>query len=210
VLAASGFFPAGLLPGLWVPEDSLVEFGSSSECCRFLAARAPSRFMIAEATTNLPGTRDPPLLGFLLPRTPQRRVPRSPRPRRDASAECEECQLLAGAVLRVLAPLDGSGCATERTNPSRSPPPSVSPRRFAALFHAARVPGVALQSFRASGEPYPLSRALASVRVRVRPRPARRARAIHDRFPRRADPLPRLAREGSPDDRAVTTVPCSR
>jgi len=76
VLAASGFFPAGLLPGLWVPEDSLVEFGSSSECCRFLAARAPSRFMIAEATTNLPGTRDPPLLGFLLPRTPQRRVPR--------------------------------------------------------------------------------------------------------------------------------------
>jgi len=43
---------------------------------------------------------------------------------------------------------------TDRASPSRSTSVSVAPQRFAALFHAARVPGVALQSF-----PFPRSRA---------------------------------------------------
>jgi len=43
-----------------------------------------------------------------------RRVPLSPRRRRDAFAEGEGCRSLTGTVLRVLAPLDGSGCFTAR------------------------------------------------------------------------------------------------
>jgi len=58
----------------------------------------------------------------------------------------KDCRAFAGAVLRVLAPLDGSG----------------TPRRFAALFHAARVPGDALQSF-------PLSRSRTRSRGPVLP-----------------------------------------
>jgi len=55
-------------------------------------------------------------------------------------------QTPVGAVLRVLAPLDGSGQHAAR---SRSCDPAVrrGPRRFAAFFHAARVPGTSLQSF---------------------------------------------------------------
>jgi len=56
-----------------------------------------------------------------------------------------------------------------RVSSCRSPPLAVTPRRFAALFHAARAPGVALQSF-----PFPRSRTRsrrprASLWVRVRP-----------------------------------------
>jgi len=56
-----------------------------------------------------------------------------------------------------------------RAGSCRSPSSAVTPRRFAALFHAARAPGVALQSF-----PFSRSRTRsrgprASVRVRVRP-----------------------------------------
>jgi len=55
-----------------------------------------------------------------------------------------------------------------RAGSCRSPSSAVTPRRFAALFRAARAPGVALQSF-----PFPRSRTRsrgprASLRVRVR------------------------------------------
>jgi len=61
--------------------------------------------------------RDPPLLGFLLPRTQRRRVPRFTALRRDASRWTRDRRSLAGAVLRVLAPLDGSGCTSRRSVP---------------------------------------------------------------------------------------------
>jgi len=72
---------------------------------------------------------------------------------------------------------------------------TVAPRRFAALFHAARAPGVALQSFpfsrsrtRSRGPP-------ASLRVRARPTQRRgTVRGIRGPFPRCADLSPRLAR----------------
>jgi hypothetical protein len=56
-----------------------------------------------------------------------------------------------------------------RAVPLRSSPFAVAPRRFAALFHAARAPGIALQSF-----PFSRSRTRslgppASLRVRARP-----------------------------------------
>jgi len=58
-----------------------------------------------------------------------------------ASVDEGNCHPLVGAVLRVLAPLDGSGNArgTART-PCGARRYAVAPRRFAALFHAARVP----------------------------------------------------------------------
>jgi len=81
-----------------------------------------------------------------------------------------------------------------RTDSSRSSPFAVTPRRFAALFHAARVPGVALQSF-------PFSRSRTRSRGPFLPcgfafdhPTARNEREIRGHFPRRADPLPRQAR----------------
>jgi len=82
-----------------------------------------------------------------------------------------------------------------RTNPLRSPSFAVAPRRFAALFHAARAPGVALQSF-----PFSRSRTRsrgpsASLRVRVRPpNGAARPEVFAAPFADRADLSPRLAR----------------
>ena len=82
-----------------------------------------------------------------------------------------------------------------RTNPFRSPSFAVAPRRFAALFHAARAPGVALQSF-----PFSRSRTRsrgprASLRVRVRPpNSAARPEVFAAPFADRADLSPRLAR----------------
>jgi len=91
-------------------------------------------------------------------RTPLRRVPLLATTA-FATAEDEGRQTLAGAVLRVLAPLDGSGCARGALEPLRGPPLSVTPRRFAALFHAARVPGRRPTELSLPGEPCPLSRA---------------------------------------------------
>jgi len=62
-------------------------------------------------------------------------------------------QTPVGAVLRVLAPLDGSGFARGTCGSLARTVATVASRRFAALFHAARVPGAALQSF-----PFPRSR----------------------------------------------------
>jgi len=97
-----------------------------------------------------------------------------------------------------------------RTRSLRIPPFAVAPRRFAALFHAARAPGVALQSF-------PLSRSRtrsrgprASLRVRVRP-PHGAARSESFAAPFAGAPTSRHGwPEGSPDCEAGTTVPWSR
>ena len=138
----------------------------------------------------------PPLLGFLLPRTPLRRVPLLAATVL-AVAEDEGRQALAGAVLRVLAPLDGSGCArgASRT-PAGARSFAVAPRRFAALFHAARVPWSRPAELSLPGEPCPLSRAVASLRVRVRLPPARRPGGFATAFTAATSSLPRDAREG--------------
>jgi hypothetical protein len=98
---------------------------------------------------------------------------------------------------------------TDRASPSRSPSFSVAPRRFAALFHAARVPGAALQSF-------PLSRSRTRSRGPVLPcgfafdrRQARRDVSFSGAFP--VEPtLCHGSPEGSPDAWAGTTVPRDR
>jgi len=68
-------------------------------------------------------------------------------------------QALTGAVLRVPAPLDGSGCVRGPFGPLRDPPTAVTPRRSAALFHAARALWSRPSELSLPEEPYPLSRA---------------------------------------------------
>jgi len=92
-------------------------------------------------------------------------------------------QALVGAVLRVL-PLSTVPASTRCVSRSLDPAVCRVSRRFAAFFHAARVPGASLQSF-----PFPGSRTRsrgppAHLRVRVRPPPAQSSREIHDRFRR--------------------------
>jgi len=97
-----------------------------------------------------------------------------------------------------------------RTNPLRSPSFAVAPRRFAALFHAARAPGVALQSFPFSRSRTRSRRPHASLRVRVRPPNG----AADPRVSRPLSPIAPTSRrswpEGSLDWKAGTTVPWSR
>jgi len=81
-------------------------------------------------------------------------------------------------------PLSTVPASTRRVSRSLDPAVCRGPRRFAAFFHAARVPGTSLQSF-----PFPRSRTRsrgppASLRVRVRPPPAQSSPRIHDRFRR--------------------------
>jgi len=70
----------------------------------------------------------------------------------------ESRQALTSAVLRVLAPLDGSGCACGTHEPLRARR-LRAPRRFAALFHAARALWSRPTELSLPEEPYPLSRA---------------------------------------------------
>jgi len=96
-------------------------------------------------------------------------------------------------------PLSTVPASTQRVSKSLDPAVCCGPRRFAAFFHAARVPGTSLQSF-----PFPRSRTrsrgpLASLRVRVRPPPAQYSREIHDRFRRTRQALcPASPPEGGP------------
>jgi len=156
--------------------------------------RCPRRPLTRPPAIREPGIASP---GVLAPSNTLRRVP--------FDASCNESP---SCTLRVRiarpSPVPSSGflplstvvLATHaaRAYSSRSLPFAVAPRRFAALFHAARVPGVALQSL-------PFSRSRARSHGPFLPcgfafdRPtARCTRGFRGHFPRRADPLPRLTR----------------
>jgi hypothetical protein len=190
-----------------------VEFASSSEPNRVSAARAPvPRRPLAWAGAAWSGSGSP-LLGFLLPRALLRRVPRVAPSRACArGGEGGGRQASTGAVLGVLAPLDGSGRARGE---SRAPAGArLSPWRPDAsrpCFVPLAPFGDSLQSF-----PFPGSRTRsrgprASVRVRVRPPNGaagpRCSRLVSPFAPtsRRSSP-----RRGSQDWKAGTTVPRSR
>lgn len=144
------------------------------------------------------------------PSNARRQVPLSPiriAPDRRAKAATPSPVPSSG----LLAPLDGLSCARGPHVLLRSTPFTVAPRRFAALFHAARVPGAALQSF-----PFPGSRArsrrpLLPCGFALDPFAARRGEAFHDRFHRAGSspcraPVPKdvsRRREAPPD-------PCDR
>jgi len=207
----SGFSLSDLTPKTEVPEVPLLEFASPSEPSRFSAARASVwRPLLAQRPPAVPAwdrlswssrSREHIDVG----------CPSSTHPGRKAGAgkvwvakpppEPSSGFLPLSTVLATLA---------ARTNPLRSPSFAVAPRRFAALFHAARAPGVALQSF-------PFSRSRTRFRGPLLPcgfafdRPTAR----HDpRVSRPLSPIAPTSRhgwpEGSPDWKAGTSVPWSR
>jgi len=115
--------PRPLPPGLAVflvrpdpgpkPGAPLLGFSSPAEPILGPTARAPSCLDRSREQTTA-ARRSPGFAsrGFLLPRALRRRVPLVAPPRSlDRSRVGEGCQALTGAVLRVLAPLDGSGHA---------------------------------------------------------------------------------------------------
>jgi len=181
----------------------LVEFRSSPEFRRLLAARPRSPSVPHERSERSRG-RDPPLLGFLLLEhhdlgRPVRRETRLwsvslgrrglPHPRR-----CRP---------QGWFPLDGSGCFANRSSPVRSPPIFRDAPKLRGPVSCRSRPWSLPSELSPLGEPCPLSRAFASLRVRVRRPPARPGQALHTAFtfaPTHCHGLPR----GSPDDRART------
>jgi len=90
--------------------------------------RGPTARARRASTVRVSERRPPTVLGFasrgfLLPRTPLRRVPLVAPPRSlDRSRVGGGCQAPTGAVLRVLAPLDGSGYARGTARTLTNPP----------------------------------------------------------------------------------------
>jgi len=125
-----------------------------------------------------------PLLRFLLPRTPLRRVPLLRRAPPCRGSRGTRVARPSSVPSSGFLPLSTVPASSRRVSRSLDPAVYRGPRRFAAFFHAARVPGTSLQSF-----PFPRSRTRsrgppASLWVRIRPPPAQSPREIHDRFRR--------------------------
>jgi len=122
--------------------------------------------------------RVPSLLGFLLPRTPLRRVPRFTDPAQEPFRRTKGCHTPRRCRPQGSCPSRRFRLRTRHARTLADPPFAVAPRRFAALFHAARVPGTTLQSF-----PFPRSRTRsrgprASLRVSLSDCRRRRAAGI--------------------------------
>jgi hypothetical protein len=174
-----------------------VEFASPSEPNRVSAARAPvSRRRLAPSPRAVPSSGFASR-GVLAPAsTFYVGCPVSAHPGLATGAGKVEVARPPPVPSSGFLPLSTVLAAlAARTNPLRSPPFAVAPRRFAALFHAARAPGVALQSF-----PFSRSRTrsrgpCASLWVRVRPpNGAARPEVFAAPFADRADLSPQLAR----------------
>jgi len=153
-------------------------------CPRFLATRPLSR----PRRRCSPGS---PLLGFFLPRTTLRRVPLLAASRScDRTAEGEGRQTLTGAVLGVLAPLDGSGCARGTRESLAEPAVHRGAPTLRGLVSCRSRPWSRPSELSLLEEPYPLSRAscfLAGSRSTAQRRGT--VRGIRGPFPRRADPF---------------------
>jgi hypothetical protein len=128
---------------------------------RPFAGTAPSR-----RSRSVPGPVGLPLVRFLLPRTQLRRVPllrhALPRGRTCGTRIARPSSVPSSGFLPLSTVPAGSRLARGLLDPAVR----RGPRRFAAFFHAARVPGAPLQSF-----PFPGSRTRsrgpsASLRVR--------------------------------------------
>jgi len=132
-----------------------VEFGSSSELDRVVSARVPlHRTGSLALTGSFQGSRVCLSWGSCSPRNASTSgAPARPNGSQ-AVREDEGRQAFAGAVLRVLAPLDGSSCArgTARALAS-SPLRRGAPTLRGLITCRSRLFGAALQSF-----PFPRSR----------------------------------------------------
>jgi len=169
------------------------------------------------------GNPGPPLLGFLPLRTQLRRVPllvpprlreRSGCPGRlgDRSEPGEGRQPLAGAVLRVLAPLDGSGTFAARARPlAGSRVVCRDNPTLRGLVPCRSRPWSALQSFLFPGSRTRSRGPLLPCGFAFDHRQRGSGPASRDRFPRRASSLPDApACAGTHDAGAGTTVPRDR
>jgi len=145
--------PRGLPRRALVVEQESRDLPSWGSCLfRVLGLRPPSARSFSDAAPSrrsraVPEPCGPASPGVLVPtNTFTSGAPSPPRTSFRSPVGDGSRQTPVGAVLRVLAPLDGSGQHAAR---SRSFDPAVrrGPRRFAAFFHAARVPGTSLQSF---------------------------------------------------------------
>jgi hypothetical protein len=110
-------------------------------------------------------------------------------------AEGEGRQILTGAVLRVLAPLDGSGCVRGACEQIAPPVVVRDAPTLRGLVSCRSRPWSRPSELSLLEEPYPLSRAVpASLWVRARPpNGATVSEGFAVSFPVRADPWPRLA-----------------
>jgi len=132
-----------------------LELGASSEYSDLASARSLVHRIspFREGTEPFQSLAGLPLVGFLLPRTRLRRMP--------LLRHLLPFGRLWGTRVSTLSSVPSSGFLPLSTVPastrlaSRSCDPAVRRglRRFAAFFHAARVPGTSLQSF-----PFPGSR----------------------------------------------------
>jgi len=135
----------------------------SSELRLHPLAPSPAR-PLQEGAGSFQSLAGLPLVGFLLPRTLLRRVPLLLPPRSSSRRLVwgEGRQTLAGAVLRVLAPLDGSGWLAARSESlglRRSPwPPTLR-----GLLSCRSRPWSFPPELSLPGKPYPLSRASCSL-----------------------------------------------
>jgi len=144
---------------------------------------------------------------FLLPRTQLRRVP--------LLRHALPCGRTCGTRIARPSSVPSSGFLPLSTVPAGSrlarglwnPAVHRGPQRFAAFFHAARVPGAPLQSFPFPGSRTRSRRPLLPCGFVLRPPPAQCLQDLHDRFLRFA---PALCRSHPPEGRHGTHEPGRR
>jgi len=153
-------------------------FRVPSSRCRPYPMSAPVRMCVRERSR----LRDPPLLSFSFLEHNDSGCPVSP----DAARE----QPRGGWGLpgphrcrpQGWFPLDGSDCARECTDPVKSPPLFQGTPKLRGLVPCRSRSWNLPSELSPLEEPFPLSRAVASLRVRVRRPPARSRRALHVTF----------------------------
>jgi len=129
----------------------------------------------------------------------------------DRSKVGEGRQAPTGAVLRVLAPLDGSGCRTRHARILANPPSPWRPDASRPCFMPLASLESPFRAFPSRGAVPALAGLLLPCGFALDPpNGAARTEVFAAPFADRADLSPRLAREGWPDQEAGTTVPRSR
>jgi hypothetical protein len=180
--------PRGV-PRWTVPRNvSLANFplgvGSSSEFCELhLRPPVPSPDQpLQEGAVPFQDHAGPPLVRFLLPRTQLRRVPLLqhdlPRGRPCGTRIARPSSVPSSGFL----PLSTVPASTRLARGLLDPAVRRGPRRFAVLFHTARVPGAPLQSFPFPGSRTCSRRPLLTCGFALRLSPAQCLQDLHGRF----------------------------
>jgi len=219
-VTASGSSPCNRTLATEVPRVTLLEFASPSEPDCFSAARASVRQATLAACVGEPGIASPGVL--------------SPSSVLTSGAPFATTRLLGSETDLAIepwkvkvarpSPVPSSGflplstvpaAFAARADPLRDPPSAVTPRRFAALFHAARALWSRPSELSLLEEPYPLSRAscfLAGSHSTAQRRGT--VRGFRDTFHRRVDLFAaastRLAGPGGRDDGSLESLGAAR